>query len=186
VLAGCGVGGGDDGGGGGGGTPTGPVQGGIDDPNQANGVTCSADVTISGTFTQSTPPPTDGDTLPGCWPIGTWSFTATVAKNNGCSPTPAMLGNYSFTVALTDATDGSGQTQTLTSTTSVPSGIQTHLKVSGTAQGCTGIFELGGDSGKDYWNLQPVLTNGSTTLTGTGAYDEYADDHWPWDDEPAN
>lgn len=163
------------------------MQGGIDDPNQANGVKCSADVTIAGTFTQSSPAPTDPNTgaVPGCWPIGTWSFTATVAKNNGCAA-PAMLGNYSFTVALTDATDGSGQTQTLTSTTAVPAGMMTHLKVSGTGQGCTGIFELGSSDGKDYWNLQPVLNKGSTALVGSGEYDEYGDDHWPWDDEPAN
>ena len=181
-MAACSVGGGGDAGGGGGGGG-GPVQGGVDDPNQANGVTCSADVTINGTFTQSTPPPTGTGTTPSCWPIGAWSFTAAVAKNNGCTPAPTMLGSYSFTVALTDASDGSGQTQTMTSTTTTPSGMQTHLEVSATGQGCTAIFELGSADGKDYWNLQPVLDKGTTTLTGTGEYDEYASNNWPW---PAN
>ncbi|HET9624848.1 MAG TPA: hypothetical protein VFP84_25950 [Kofleriaceae bacterium] len=183
ATAACGVGGGDDGGGGG---PTGPVVGGIDDPNQANGVKCSADITLTGSYTQTTAPPTGTDTLPGCWPIGNWQFTATVAKNNGCSPAPTVLPSYTFSVALTDAADGSGQAQTPMSTTSVPAGMLTHIKISATAQGCNAIFELGSNGGKDYWNLQAQLANGSTTLTGKGVYNEYADDHWPWDDDPAN
>jgi len=51
---------------------------------------CTAQFTTAGTFAYSTPPPTG---YTGCWPIGTWTFTATRVMND-CSPEPMTLPQY--------------------------------------------------------------------------------------------
>src|ERR1044071_10476823 len=91
AAAGCGVGGDD-----GGTTPPGDDQ----PPPIDNSEICNASFTISGTFTRdnATPPPTDPETgtpLTGCWPIGTWSFTAAVASRM-CAAPPAGLPPHSL------------------------------------------------------------------------------------------
>jgi hypothetical protein len=176
----CGVGGGDDGGGG--------FTGGSDDRTKL-GIVCSASFKVNGTFTPGTPGrPIDPDTtlpLTGCWPVGTWTFTATMAKNE-CPTAPSVLPSYSFKVDRVEGVDMQGLVDSYTNMTAVGD-LQWHLSVSSNGQGCEGNFELGSADGKAYWNMQPVLANPlnatdppTTTITGNGDYDLYNTDGWPW------
>jgi hypothetical protein len=177
ASAGCGVGGGDGGNTPPGGTPVTPVD---------DGQLCEAHFTITGTFTPgATPRPTDPDTgepLTACWPVGQWSFTAKVADNN-CSDTPAVLPSYSFTVDVKPATDGSGNDQLLTNTTTLGA-MKAHLGMSLNGQGCSGSLELGSADGKDYWNMKPTLSKdpADRAIGGAGDYAEFKADAWPWKD----
>jgi len=137
----CSVGGGDDGGGG-----SGDVMGGSDDRTKL-GITCSAAFTVTGTFTPGTPArPIDADTgapLTGCWPVGTWTFTAGVAPTgNTCAAAPSVLPSYSFRLDRIEGTDGQGLVDNITNLTSVGS-MHYHLSVSSTGQGCEANFEFG-------------------------------------------
>jgi hypothetical protein len=178
ASAGCGVGGGD---GGGttppGGTPITPVN---------DGQLCEAHFTITGTFTPGTAPrPTDPDTgapSTACWPAGQWNFTAAVSDNT-CSAPPAVLPSYSFTVDSTPSTDGTGNDQVLTNTTSLAA-MKVHLAMSLNGQGCVGALELGSADGKVYWNMRPTLSKdpADRALAGAGDYAEFKSDAWPWKD----
>lgn len=181
TTAACGV-GGDDGGGPGTGS-------GSDDRNTKLGIICNATFKITGTFAPGTPTrPNDPDTgmpIDGCWPVGTWTFSATLdPATNECKTTPTALASYSFRVdRMEDGTNGLAETRTNLGDVS---GLSTHISVSSNGQGCEGNFELGSPDGKDYWNMQPTLLNvpvgspPSTTLSGTGDYSEYNNDAWPW------
>lgn len=179
AAAGCGVGGDD----GGGTTPPGDDQPGPVD----NAEVCSASFAITGTFARdnNTPPPTDPETgtpLTGCWPIGTWTFTASVASNM-CTTAPTVLASYSFTVARTPAPDGGNDTvQTLNNTTPNMGTLKYHLSMSSNGQGCEGHLEFGSADGKQYWNMTPTLSKDltATTLSGGGDYILYKGDAWPW------
>lgn len=179
ASAGCGVGGGDGGG-------TTPPPGGTPVTPVNDGQLCEAHFTITGTFTPGTAPrPTDPDTglpITACWPVGQWNFTAAVSDNT-CSDTPAVLSSYSFTVDSQPSTDGTGNDQVLTNTTSVAA-MKVHLAMSLNGQGCTGALELGSADGKDYWNMKPTLSKdpADRALGGAGDYAEFKSDAWPWKD----
>jgi hypothetical protein len=163
-----------------------------DDRNTKLGIVCSASFKMSGTFTPGTPArPIDPDTtlpLTGCWPVGTWNFTATVDTND-CKTPPAVLPSYSFRVDRMEGADMQGLVDTYANLTSI-SGMKWHLSVSSNGQGCEGNFELGSADGKNYWNMQPVLSNApdgappTTTITGNGDFDQYNADGWPWKPAP--
>ena len=179
TAAGCGVGGDD------GGTTTPP---GDDQPPPVdNAEDCNASFTITGTFARdnNTPPPNDPETglpLTGCWPIGTWTFTAAVASNM-CPTAPKVLGQYSFTVARTPAPDGGNDTvQTMTNTTPNMGDLKYHLAMSSNGQGCEGHIEFGSADGTQYWNMQPTLPKDltATAVSGSGDYTLYKSNAWPW------
>jgi hypothetical protein len=69
------------------GDDTGPV--GDDEEDE---ILCQTDLDVAGTFTVSDAQPAE---IVGCWPIGTWTWQATVTSNN-CAQTPALLPSYSF------------------------------------------------------------------------------------------
>ena len=125
--------------------------------------------------------PDTGMPYTGCWPVGTWTFTASVVDNT-CPTAPQLLPSYSFTVARTlNGPDMQGQVDTYTNTTTV--GAMTyHLGVSANGQGCEGHLELGSADGTQYFQLQPTLAKGTgvTTLAGSGDYDLYNGNGWPW------
>ena len=175
ATAACGV-GGDDGG------------GMIMQPPPVNdGQICNATLAITnGTFTPGTTPrPTDPDTglpITGCWPVGTWTFSASVASNQ-CQTMPTVLPSYSFKVERMLVTpDGTDTQQVLTNLTNLSGGMQSHLAVSSNGQGCEANFELGSMDGTQYWNMQPTLAKdpGVTTLGGSGDYTLYKVNGWPW------
>jgi len=174
ATAACGVGGDD------GGMPPQP-------PPVNDGQICNATLAITnGTFTPGTTPrPTDPDTglpITGCWPVGTWTFSATLASNM-CQTTPALLPSYSFKVERMLVTpDGTDTQQVLTNLTSLSGGMQAHLAVSSNGQGCEANFELGSMDGTQYWNMQPTLAKapGVTVLGGGGDYTLFKVKGWPW------
>lgn len=152
-----------------------------------DGELCSAHFTVAGTFTPgATPRPVDPDTgvtLTGCWPVGTWTFTATVADNT-CATTPNVI-PYSFKVERIPATDGgTDTTQLVTNLTSLTASnaVQVHVSVSANGQGCEASLEMGTADGLKYWNMKPLLSKdpAARTLTGGGDYAEFKIDAWPW------
>lgn len=189
----CGV-GGDDAvmmpGGGGSGTPIPPID---------NSEVCVAAFTVTGTFAldTTTPLPTDknGVQISGCWPVGTWTFTASADPTatfdpSGppkCATVPPVLSSYSFKVARTpDPAGGADTIQTLSSTTTLGGGMQYHLSVSSNGQGCEGSFEFGSADGTQYWNMKPTLAKlvppapSPTAISGNGDYTQYKGNGWPW------
>ncbi|HEU4733255.1 MAG TPA: hypothetical protein VFT22_35425 [Kofleriaceae bacterium] len=169
-------------------------MGGSDDRNQKLGIVCTGSFTITGTFAPAdTPPrPIDPETsmpILGCWPVGTWTFSAQLAESD-CAAPPSVLPSYSFKLDKIEGTDGQGFVDQITNMTDIGS-MQVHLAVSSNGQGCEGNFELGSADGKDYWHMQPSLLNPinpadppTTTITGNGDYDEYSADGWPWKPAP--
>lgn len=159
-------------------------------PPVSNKELCNAAFTVSGTFTAdaTTPRPTDPDTglpLTGCWPVGTWNFTAKLDTNspNNCSSGPTALPSYSFKVARTpDPNGGSDTIQTLSILTTLSGGMQYHLAMSSNGQGCEGTIEFGSADGTQYWNMKPTLSKdpAATTIAGTGDYTLYDGNGWPW------
>jgi hypothetical protein len=158
-------------------------------PPITNKELCNASFTVTGTFTPGTPGrPVDPDTntpITGCWPVGAWSFTASMASNM-CQTAPATLGTYAFKVERVpvDPMDPSSTDtmQQITSTTTLPAGMQYHLSMSANGQGCQGHFEVGSADGSQYWNMVPTLAKDptATAISGTGDYVMYQGDAWPW------
>jgi hypothetical protein len=132
--------------------------------------------------------PNDIDTgmpVTGCWPAGTWTFTAKVDSNE-CKTPPAVLASYSFRVDRMDEPNGQGLVENYANLTTV-NGLQWHIAVSSNGAGCEGNFEFGTADGKQYWHMQPTLLNPtppsttpSLTLSGSGDYALYNNDAWPW------
>ncbi len=170
LMVGCGV-GGDDGG-----------NHGTDAGSDLNGELCSASLTTTGTFTAGTPArPTDPDTgmpITGCWPVGTWTFTAKVSDMGGCKTAPMLAQSYSFRVDRMDP-DGSGYVESYALLAGTD-GMQTHIAVSAVGDGCQAHLELGSMDGTQYWNLQPHLLDTATALDGKGDYVVYKANGWPW------
>ncbi len=172
VLTACGV--GDEGGNGNGNT----ADASSDDPDLALGVTCRATLDITGTVALGTPVrPTDPDTgmpITGCWPVGTWTFTASVdttaTEDHPCASRPVLLPQYQFRVDRMLQADGSGLLETYAYLGDMA--MLGHLKVSEGGGGeCEAGLELWSIDNKTFWNLKPDLTQ--TTLTGHGDYVEY-------------
>src|SRR5689334_22518776 len=79
---------------------------GVGDPNDTGGDMntlgrqCTATFSTHGTFAPDTanPKPLDPETMmpsAGCWPVGVWTFSATMDAND-CSPAPTLLAQYQF------------------------------------------------------------------------------------------
>lgn len=152
VLSACGV--GDD-----------PVS---DDRDEQLGIDCNATFTTSGTWASASPTrPADVPT--GCWPVGTWTFTAKVDTNE-CAKTPSVLPTYSFKVDRAVNPDPNmdiGYVETYT--WFGDQALLYKLSVSETGSGCEGGLQLYSVDGLEYWNMKPhLLENG--TIDGFGEY----------------
>jgi hypothetical protein len=66
---------------------------GSSNPNPT-GRSCTAQLTLAGTFAADASAPVPSG-YNGCWPAGTWTFTATVGQNTCASP-PTLLSSYVF------------------------------------------------------------------------------------------
>lgn len=152
----------------------GPGQGGPDansGRDQPLGILCNATFKVTGTFAQSMAQPAD---VGGCWPVGTWTFNATI-DNNQCQTPPALLPQYQFKVDV--MTDADGNTNYVDSYMTDPS-AHYRLKVSGDGGGlCQGGLEIYSPDGKQLWNFKPSLEVGSV-LDGFGEYALYDSDQW--------
>ena len=152
----------------------GPLDPGPGGPSPAR--TCSADFTISGTFTATAPRPAAN--LDGCWPIGTWKFTAAaVAGSDTCSTPPVPLaGGYQFEGDLvTDQSDPQGPPiETFTYDTD-PSVMSAAKVTEGGAGSCSGELDLYSADCTKVWEFQPETdtTDPTTTISGQAEYSEY-------------
>jgi hypothetical protein len=167
--------------------------GGSDDRNDKLGIVCNASFKKSGTFVPGLParPVDDVTMMPitGCWPVGTWTFTAAMDTNE-CKAAPEVIPSYSFKVDRIEGADMQGLVDKYTNLTTLGD-KKWHLSVSSNGQGCEGSLEFATPDGLQYWNMQPVLadpltTGGTptTTITGSGDYAMYKTDSWPWKPAP--
>ncbi len=144
---------------------------GVDDRLDALGIICESTLTVSGTFVESLAQPAD---LMGCWPIGTWTVTATVDRL-GCDPQPAFGSEdlaLSWVYEVTydeeasshnvqfvgDPADERVNLKISTSGDSLCHGAMDHYALDGTVVGFRPTLQLDG------------------TIEGIGTYTVYSDD----------
>lgn len=143
-----------------------------DDPDTVLGAKCRAHYNLSGSWVAEAPTrPAD---VGGCWPVGTWTFTAQQTDNE-CGYTPELKPSYSFRVMRTEAGDGTGLEETYAYLTE-PS-IMYRLKVTeGGALDCSGDLELFSGDGMKVFNLKPSQRD--ATIAGLGEFTEYDSNQW--------
>jgi len=148
---------------------------------------CQAHFTLAGQFTLGMPapdkvnndtgdPPGDGKPdIQGCWPVGSWTFSATMTDND-CKTPPIPLAQSQFNTTFVD--DPVEPAYNYTVVTPNPSTTKTRIGVSSGGGGlCVGKLELFSEDGKQTWTLDAALNvfNTSGPLTGVGEYAEWAD-----------
>lgn len=155
---------------------------------------CSAELSITGSFTMSSPVPdvlnndtnmpgADGQPdFTGCWPTGTWAFTANVVSTT-CSTAPQQPATeYRFTATYAQGADGQGAEYSYALVSPALNMGQYRLKVSSGGGGeCEGVMELYLDGAKKAWILHPALDsfNQSGPLSGVGEYGEFSEPIYP-------
>jgi hypothetical protein len=146
-----------------------------DDRNEALGILCNAEFNVTGTFTAGTParPP---EVPTGCWPVGTWTFTAS-QRANDCDPAPVQLAtSYSFRVDRAvnpDPTQDIGYEESYTYLGDASNFYRLKVTEGGGGE-CEGGLELFSDDGTEFWNLKPMLTG--TVIDGFAEYSKYDTD----------
>ena len=136
----------------------------IEDRQAQLGIRCEAQVAIAGHFKAAAPRPTD---VFGCWPVGTWTFAATVQSTDCASP-PALEREYSFSVSR-DA----DQVETYRFVTD-PDRAGVKLKVTSGGSGlCEGGVMIWSPDRKTLFNLKPTL-NADGTVAGNGEIELYS------------
>ena len=155
---------------------------GVGDPNEGQpdmnplGRKCTATFSTHGTFAPDTanPRPADGGT--GCWPIGVWTFSATVDTND-CSPTPTLLTQYQFKGSVTLNEDGDPIQAFSYMTDATARSI---VKVSEGGSGlCEGELNLFNTDGTQVFLFKPAL-NADNTIAGDGEFGVFATNQWPF------
>lgn len=139
--------------------------GSVDDGQTQDELVCSASLTMAGTLAVSAPKPAEID---GCWPIGTWTFTATVGEHD-CSAAPTPLAQYQIKVDRDLASEDPDYTWTYEYLTD-PSVTADIGVTSGGGGLCEAIVMLYSADGKTVWNMHPAL-QADNTLNGTGDYE---------------
>ena len=141
------------------------------DRNAQLGIVCNASFKTQGTFAIGSPQPAG---VQGCWPIGVWTFTATM-NTNECPTAPALQAQYQFKAE--EIPDNNGDpVQTFTYLTEPAAHYR--LKVSSGGGGlCEGGLQIYSPDGLQFWNMKPSL-NADGSLTGFGEYSLYKTDQW--------
>lgn len=137
---------------------------------------CTVTLKTEGTFAQSKEPPVHDDGTPytGCWPIGTWTFTASIVEGD-CENQPSLLPQYQFKVD--EMFDDDGNPYQVNTYMTDPS-VRHRVKVSQGGDGlCVGELNLWSADGKEVWILKPSLY-ADLHLGGEGEYQLYHDDQW--------
>lgn len=152
---------------------------------------CTANLTITGTFTLGAQVPDNynndtgdppGDGVPdfsGCWPTGTWTWTVAVADNT-CPTAPVPEASYSFRTDFLPDMNGEPQFSYTLLAPQLTSNYR--LKVSSGGGGlCEGGLEIYDATGTTGWILQPALDvfNQSGPLTGVGEYAIWKESQYP-------
>ncbi len=182
------------------------------DPNP-NRLRCSAALRTTGTFTESATNPrpndplgpdgelgtADDNTLPigGCWPVGTWTFTASVdttvdvvditgdGAGDRCgelsgTQAPTLESSYSFKVDRVDDPDSDGLLETYQYLGSSPNFFAVKISEGGGGD-CEGIMEFKSVDSTQWWTLNPNICTSancappSSTITGLGDFTSYLD-----------
>jgi hypothetical protein len=132
------------------------------------GIACEGTTHITGNFVLGAAQPAD---MPGCWPVGTWTFQSTVATNS-CALDPQMDPQYQFQVTADAEENQSLQSLSLAHPDAV-------LRVTaGGGAVCEGQFLYYSPDGKTVINLKPHLF-ADLSLEGTGQFAEYFTDQRP-------
>jgi hypothetical protein len=128
------------------------------------GILCEAQVRIAGQFQPSASRP--GDVF-GCWPVGTWTFTAQV-ESTDCASAPALEPQYAFSVSR-----DSDSVETYRFLNE-PTRKGVDVKVSSGGSGlCEGGLMIYSPDRKTLVNLKPTL-HADGTVTGNGEVELYA------------
>ena len=140
---------------------------------------CATQLGVTGSFVQSKAPPIDAETgqpTQGCWPVGTWTFSATVQANaENCPNAPSLLPQYQFKVD--EMLDADGIRYQVNTYMTDPS-VRHRIKVSeGGAGLCQGELNLFSTDGKEVWIIKPSLY-ADLKLLGDGEYMLYNSDQW--------
>jgi hypothetical protein len=137
---------------------------------QATGRLCTATLAIKGTFMPGAPDPDPGN-MGGCWPVGTWTFSAAMGQST-CMTAPTLESQYAFT----DVRDAEN-VDTITYVNN-PSDDHVRIKVNAGDGGlCVGIIDIFSADGKGVTTLRPALQS-DNSLNGTGEYDLYDSDQF--------
>jgi hypothetical protein len=155
---------------------------------------CSAELALTGSFTLGMPAPDavnnetgqpPGDGMPdfsGCWPAGTWAFTAAIESSTCASAPVQPATEYRFTTTYMQSSDGAGGEYSYQLVSPALQAGEYRLKVSSGGGGlCEGVMELYLDGAKKAWLLHPALNvfNQSGPLTGIGEYGEFDEPIFP-------
>lgn len=171
----------------------------------STGIECSAVFTTTGTFTQAATParPTDPaaeNYVSGCWPAGTWEFTAAIeeagevpdADGDGVgdrctgAQAPKLAAKYSFVITRTEDDLGWKDTSQYTGDTQLHQLYKIKVSEGGSGD-CEGSLQLYSADFKQWWNFKPNLAievgQSSAQLTGQGDFTQYIQPVPPTDDE---
>lgn len=154
----------------------GSLSGCMPDPGSASaqdrksvlGIQCEGKIKISGQFVKGAEQPYD---VHGCWPVGTWTFTAEL-EDTDCTNPPVLESQYSFRVER-DAEETMQYTYL-----NDPAYERRRMKVTSGGGGlCEGALEIYSPDGKILLNLHPAL-QADGTINGFGELEVYAKDQW--------
>lgn len=151
--------------------------------NDPTGRTCTTNFTLTGSFTATQPRPADN--TDGCWPIGTWKFTAAIdtTQDNTCSPAPMPLaGGYQMEGTLMpDMADPQGPPDEVFTYDTDPNAMNMVKVTEGGAGSCAGELDLWDAACTHIWIFQPETDtiDPMTTISGQGEYSEFASAHCP-------
>jgi hypothetical protein len=128
------------------------------------GIVCEAQVAISGRLAGGARRPSD---VFGCWPVGTWAFSATIESTDCASP-PALEPSYAFSVAR-----DSDQIESYRFLTD-PAREGVKVKVTSGGSGlCEGGLMIWSADKKTLVNLKPTL-KADGTIAGNGEIELYS------------
>ncbi len=140
---------------------------GVDDRLDALGIICESTLTVTGTYTETTPRPPDNQGT-GCWDVGTWVVKA-VVDFQGCDPLVPLEAEYVYEVTR----DEEDQTNIEYMGEFDPERM--NLKVTSAGDGlCHGGFEHFRADGVVF-TFQPVKQNDGT-LIGIGSVAVWEED----------
>ena len=149
-------------------------------PDDMLGRVCTQELTTTGSFVQSKAPPLheDGTPYTGCWPIGTWTFTAATTTTGDCASkghTPTLLAQYQFKVD--EMLDADGIPYQVNTYMTDPT-VHNRVKVSQGGDGlCEGELNLFSADGKEVTILKPELYS-DNHLGGNGEFQVFGTDQW--------
>ncbi|HUQ06302.1 MAG TPA: hypothetical protein VM261_27545 [Kofleriaceae bacterium] len=151
--------------------------GSVDTGNGTDELLCSTSLTMVGTFAVGTPKPAE---INGCWPIGTWTFAATVGEGD-CTDMPAPLAEYAIRVDRNLESEDPDFSWLYTYVTD-PADMTASIDVTSGGGGlCEATVMLFSADGKRVWNMHPAL-QADNSVTGIGDYEVHTTDQVPAED----